>query len=138
MSTWRQRETLAALRRGLAAAWGAVERLEAGVAQERELREALEHRLAAVERELALGRALRRVPLVTAARRLGLSPASVRRLIQSGDLAGAALRLPDRERRVWVVEVQSLARFEREAGAVGAVGAENSPVSRQRGSTAKG
>ena len=109
----------------LGALWRSLEQLHAKQKQ-------LEARLAALEHEMALGRETRRVPAVAAARRLGLSLASVRRLVESGALAGEALHLPDRERRIWVVELQSLQRFEAAGGAVGALGAGEGAISRPR------
>lgn len=102
-----------AVGRGLRGIWAAITKIE-------DLQVDLDHRVTALERELARARQPHRVPVVTAARRLGLSTASVRRLIAAGDLAGAALQLPDRERRVWVVDLASVERFERAAGAVDA------------------
>ena len=114
---WRPGEP-EAVARSLRGLWQAVEQLAGRLAE-------VERRTAALEHEMALGRETRRVPAVAAARRLGLSLASVRRLVESGALAGEALHLPDRERRVWVVELESLQRFEGAGGAVGAPGAGN-------------
>lgn len=124
-----------ALRLGLRAAWARLDELA------REVREhlaALEGRIDQLERQLAQERAPRRVPAAAAARRLGLSPASVRRLVESGALDGAALRLPDRERRVWVVSLESLERFERQASAPGAAGAPDRAAAGRRAPDTKG
>jgi hypothetical protein len=67
-----------------------------------------------------------RIPAAAAARRLGLAPSTVRRLVSAGDLEGLAVKLPDRARRVWVVDVASVERLEREAAALpGALDAAN-------------
>ncbi len=90
----------------------------------------LRRRVERLERRVADGPERR--PATWAARRLGLSPASVRRLVETGHLEGAALRLPDRERRVWVVEAESVERFERQGGAVGAPGTPNRAAAGRR------
>ena len=63
----------------------------------------LASRLAAVERELGLGRGARRVSAARAAELIGCDPRTVRRMIQDGELEGAVIELPGRSRRRWVV-----------------------------------
>jgi hypothetical protein len=58
----------------------------------------------------------RRVPAVAAARRLGLAPATVRRMVAEGRLEGLAIESGGR--RLWTVNLSSLERLER--GAPGA------------------
>lgn len=124
-------EILAARDRGLRELWAGLTRMEERLGRS-------DRRVASLERELARGRHPRRVPAATAARRLGVSSSSVRRLIEAGDLRGAALQLPDRERRAWVVDATDLERLERESGAVGALGAATESAAGHRGSTKKG
>lgn len=152
MNQWQRDEQARALAAALRAQRARIEAL-VEESEERDRRERalagalqeLEQRLARVERrnvelegELRRARHARRIPVATAARRLGLSPASIRRLIESGDLRGAGLRLPDRERRAWVVDLPDLERLEREAGAVGAPGTAKPASAGHRGSTTKG
>lgn len=85
-------------------------------------------RLADLERQVAelRGKPARdRVSAVTAARRLGVSRATVQRLVETGALRGTALRLPSRARRRWVVDGDDLRRFEAERGSAGATGTAN-------------
>ena len=108
-----------------------VDRLERRLAE-------LERCYAALDRERDAALEPRRAPATRAAERLGISPATVRRLIESGALDGLALQLPDRERKLWVVDVKSLERFERESDPTGATGARNEAVSGRRPKATKG
>jgi len=137
---WQREEPL----RGLTAALRAMRaRIEALMdeSEERDRRERvlaaafqeLEQRVLVLERRTA---APARMPTTAAAKRLGLSPASVRRLIEAGELEGLALQLQGSSRKVWVVELQSLERFERARGVpVGALGAASDRIAGQRSRT---
>lgn len=95
----------------------AVERVERRTAE-------LERELAALRRsrEAAIAPGPRRVSAAVAARRVGVSPATMRRWIESGAVEGLVIRSGGRKR--WSVEETSLERLER--GAPGAHAASDS------------
>jgi hypothetical protein len=116
----RDRE-LVATRQTLATLWARVERLE-----RRAQRGAAPARPEPAPRaEQAPLSAPERVPAAAAARRLGLAPATVRRMVAEGRLDGLAIEAGGR--RLWTVSLDSLARLER--GAVGAPDATDPRIS---------
>lgn len=116
-----------AVDRGLRAIWGAITKIETRQTD-------LDHRLTAPERKVTHARDLRRVPAVTAALRLGVGPATIRRRIADGTLDGLAIRSGGRRR--WTVTLASLEALER--GAPGAPGAENRAAAGRRAPDTKG
>lgn len=133
---WRRDQELVGLRRSIAVFAKRIAELERQVAKSEELAEAraavagavlavgekVERRLAALEAlRPAPPRAVRRVPAAAAARRLGVSPATVRRRIADGTLDGIVVEAAGRKR--WAVGEEALERLEH--GAPGAPGARN-------------
>jgi hypothetical protein len=112
--------------RSLRRLWAYLDRLDAK-------RRDLERRVAELERSVPDESG--RVPASVAADRLGVAPVTVRRMVEDGALEGLAMRLPDRERLVWVVEVASLERFEQDSVATGARGVTTPSIIGQRTST---